>query len=119
MKNIRVVLEGDEYNFSKDILTENFMRFISQFSTIRFMDLQHTNGSPLSEWLQNTPDDFHTQATPKGISMNLIAKIIQITGRNAWINVPHLASDDYINKFAAFLKTNIPLNRTIYVEYSN
>ena len=29
VKNIRVVLEGDEYNFSKDTLTENFMKFIS------------------------------------------------------------------------------------------
>lgn len=51
--------------------------------------------------------------------MGLIAKIIQRSGRNAWINVPHLASDDYINKFATFLKANIPLNRIIYVEYSN
>lgn len=51
--------------------------------------------------------------------MSLLAKIIQRSGRNAWINIPHLASDDYINKFATFLKANIPLNRIIYVEYSN
>jgi hypothetical protein len=48
VNNIRIVLEGDEYSFSKDLLTENFMKFISAFSTIRFMDLQHTNGNPLS-----------------------------------------------------------------------
>lgn len=48
VKNVRVVLEGDQYNFAKDTLTENFMKFISQFSTIRFMELQRTNGSPLS-----------------------------------------------------------------------
>jgi hypothetical protein len=47
LRNVRVVLARDEYNFDKDLLTENFVNFISQFSTIRFMDLSHTNGSPV------------------------------------------------------------------------
>lgn len=47
VKNIRVILARDEYNFQKDLLTENFMTFISQFSTIRSMDLLSTNGSPI------------------------------------------------------------------------
>jgi hypothetical protein len=51
--------------------------------------------------------------------MGLLAKIVKRSGRNAWINIPHLASDDYVTKLASFLKSNIPLNRIIYVEYSN
>lgn len=47
VQNIRVVLERDEYNYYKDLLTENFMTFMQQFSTIRFMDLLGTNGSPV------------------------------------------------------------------------
>lgn len=45
--NIRVVLARDEYNYEKDLVTENFMTFIQQFSTIRTMDLQRTNVSPI------------------------------------------------------------------------
>lgn len=36
-----------------------------------------------------------------------------------WFNVPHLASDDYVTKLATYLKTALPVNRLIYVEYSN
>lgn len=91
------------------------MTFISQFSTIRFMDLMHTNFNPVQEWNQTTRYDMDTQAQPNGISIQLLAEIVRRTGRNAWVNVPHQASDDYVQKFAAYLKDNIPSNRTIYV----
>ena len=95
------------------------MVYIKQFSTIRFMDLLNTNGNPVSEWNETTPSDFHTQSLDKGISYDLVAKLIRRTGRNAWINVPHKASDDFVTKLANFLKDNIPTKRVIYVEYSN
>lgn len=56
---------------------------------------------------------------PSGISIELLARIITRTGRNPWINIPHLASDDYVTKLANYLKTNLPQGRTIYIEYSN
>lgn len=115
LRNVRVVLARDEYNFDKDLLTENFVNFISQFSTIRFMDLSHTNGSPVKEWNDSTRADQDSQASANGISPDLLTKIITRTGRNAWINVPHLASDDYVQKLASHLKANIPTKRTIFV----
>jgi len=60
-----------------------------------------------------------TQAKPNGISIQLLTDILKRTGRNAWINVPHRASDDFINKFANHLYNNLPTKRIIYVEYSN
>jgi hypothetical protein len=119
VQNIRVILAQDEYTYNQDLLTDNFMRFITQFSTIRFMDLLETNGSPVSEWNQTTLPSQDTQAMPSGISIDLLTKIINRSGRNAWINVPHLASDDYVNKLASFLKANLSASSLIYVEYSN
>jgi hypothetical protein len=43
-------LAKDEYNFATDLITQNFMTFMNQFSTIRAMDLLGTNGSPVKEW---------------------------------------------------------------------
>lgn len=92
------------------------MRFLSQFSTIRFMDLLATNDSPVAEWSQTTLPDADTQASPSGISIDLLTKIINRSGRNVWINIPHLASDDYVKRLANFLKVNITSTaRTIYV----
>jgi hypothetical protein len=49
----------------------------------------------------------------------MLSKIVRRTGTNAWVNVPHLATDDYVKQMATYLRDNIPLRRTIYVEYSN
>lgn len=95
------------------------MTFISQFSTIRYMDLLGTNGSPVSEWNQTTQPDQDTQAQASGISIELIANITRRTGRNIWFNVPHLASNDYVTKLANYLYANVSSNRLIYIEYSN
>lgn len=91
------------------------MKFISQFSTIRFMDLLNTNGSPVAEWNQTTLPNQDTQALPSGISIELLAKIINRSGRNAWINIPHLASDDYVNKLAKYIQTNVSSNKFIFI----
>jgi len=48
------------------------MKFINQFSTIRFMDLLNTNGNPVQEWNQTTRYDSDTQAQPTGISIQLL-----------------------------------------------
>lgn len=119
IQNIRVILARDEYNYTTDLVSDNFMRFMAQFSTIRFMDLMQTNGSPVSEWNGKTLPNQDTQATPAGISIDLLTKLVMRTGRNAWINIPHLASDDYVTKFASYLNANLSNNKIIYVEYSN
>lgn len=95
------------------------MKFISQFSTIRFMDLLGTNGSPVSEWNQTTLPNQDTQAASSGISIDLLCKIVNRSGRNAWISIPHLASDDYVSNLATYLQSHISSSATIYVEYSN
>jgi hypothetical protein len=79
------------------------------------MDLSHTNGSPVKEWNDSTRADQDSQASSNGISPDLLTKLITRTGRNAWVNVPHLASDDYVQKLASHLKANIPTKRTIFV----
>ena len=66
------MLAKDEYNFQKDLLSEDFLKFINQFSTIRFMDLLHTNGNPVKFWNQTTRYDMDTQAQPNGISIQLL-----------------------------------------------
>jgi hypothetical protein len=95
------------------------MTFINQFSTIRCKDLTSTDDSPVANWNDTTRYDQDTQAQTNGISIQLLAQLITRTGRNAWVNVPHQATNDYVTQFATYLFNNVPSNRIIYVEYSN
>ena len=36
-----------------------------------------------------------------------------------WLNIPHLADDDYVINFAQTVKDNLNSNRKVYIEYSN
>jgi hypothetical protein len=73
VRNIRVILAQDEYNYLQDLVTADFMTFISQFSTIRCMDLMSTNGNPVKNWNDATRYDQDTQAQTNGISIQLLA----------------------------------------------
>lgn len=46
-------------------------------------------------------------------------KLVNKLNVNPWINVPHMATDDYVQNLAAFLKENIDPKLVIHVEYSN
>jgi hypothetical protein len=40
-------------------------------------------------------------------------------GADAWFNMPHMATDDYITQFATLVHQQLASNRNVYVEYSN
>lgn len=118
IRNIKVFLESDEYLLS-EVITDSFRTFISQFSTIRLMDLSNTNGNPLVNWADNNAVTLDTQANGKGLSPLLIVDIIRRSGRNVWINVPHMATNDYVSQYATLLFNSVPASQKIFVEYSN
>ena len=55
----------------------------------------------------------------KGVPLEVAIQLANLTGADAWFNMPHLATDDYIANFAAQVKRELSPERTAYVEYSN
>ena len=132
---------------------------------LRMMDWGHTNASPQQDWADRRLPDFCQQqgvlnrrnpapgataytnaqgnAVPfagdreTGIAYEYMVDLANRTGKDLWINVPHLATDDYILKLAqliAFGSDGVnpyttpqaspvypPLDpsRKVWVEYSN
>lgn len=122
---------------------------------IRFMDWGATNASPQLDWADRrkpghifqagiinhrsptTPDDGLSPGDREtGVAFEHMIALCNATGRNMWINVPHLASDDFITKLAQVIRFGSdangnpalggspvfpPLdpNLKVYIEYSN
>jgi hypothetical protein len=126
---------------------------------IRFMDWGKTNASPQIDWFDRrtprhvfqsgivndrspapNPDPNGEELSPgdreTGIAWEHMIALCNATGRNMWINVPHLATDDYIRKLAQVIRFGSlangepaltgnpvfpPLNGDlkVFVEYSN
>lgn len=119
IRNIRIVNTKEEFTHEKDFVTNSFFEFMQSFSTIRFMDLMHTNGNNLETPEDETKLDSDTQAKPNGINSNLMIKISKYVGASPWICIPHKANDEYVGNLAKKLQDQIPKNLKIYVEYSN
>ena len=122
------------------------------WSFIRMMDWGATNASPQRDWsdrrrpshiFMNGVLNPRAPATGSdgnretGAAYEHMVALANATGRNLWINVPHLATDDYITRLARLIRfgsdgTNpyegpqasplfAPLRADlrVYVEYSN
>ncbi|HSA20862.1 MAG TPA: hypothetical protein P5076_05385 [Myxococcota bacterium] len=118
----------------------------------RFMDWLETNASPQQDWadrrlpdhlFQNgvlnprAPADGYPGNRGTGAAYEHLVALCNQTGLDLWLNVPHLATDDYVRKLAQLLRygsdgrepytqpTADPVHpplapeRRVFVEYSN
>ena len=90
----------------------------ADWSFIRFMDWGMTNGSPQQEWSDRRLPNHIFQTgiiskrepatgaggdRPTGVAFEYMVALCNATGRNMWINVPHLATDDFMTRLAKLI----------------
>lgn len=119
---------------------------------LRFMDWMKTNASPQRDWTDRRLPRFVFQqgvlnrrapATgfagdrQTGMAIEHMVALCNLTGRDMWITVPHMATDDYVTKLARLLRYGsdgvepysapqsnpvyppLAANCRVFVEYSN
>lgn len=91
---------------------------IKDLRSVRFMDWMFTNGSTQSKWATRPKTSDYTY-TRNGVPIEKMVLLANEIGADPWFNMPHLATDNYIRNFAAYVKHNLDPNLKTYVEYSN
>lgn len=105
--------------YSEKTFRDDFLDFVSDFQTIRFMDWLRTNNSEVSNWQDRRLASWYSQGSDKGVAWEYIVELCNQSGKDPWICIPHLATDDYIKKLAMLLRDNLDPELKIYLEYSN
>lgn len=118
IRNIRVVPEQYEKTFATQIFNPDWVEKIKGFQTLRFMDWMETNNSPQKNW-EDRPKLTDSTWQGKGTPIEVMVTLANRLKADAWFNMPHLATDDYIRKFAEYVKANLDPQLKAYVEYSN
>jgi PKD repeat protein len=123
IRNIRVL--RPEYEF-EDLVAgpfhQNFLDRLSPFQSIRFMNWQGINGSPISDWSErNLPTYFNQgeDGNPSGVSYEYLIELCNTLDADPWICIPHLANDDYVIQLAHLFRDNLDPELNVYIEYSN
>jgi len=137
VRNIR--LETPGYETATSLFRPTFLNELRHFGVLRFMDWCQVNGNnSLSEWNQRArPDSAFWGVSKVGVPIEIMVTLANELGKDMWINVPHLASADYMTKLAQAVRYGTdgdqpytseqvnpqwaPLNPElrVWVEYSN
>lgn len=128
--NMRLLLPNTEDTYETQPFNPSWLEELSVFKTLRFMDWQHTNSwgqsdpytwevPDLVDWSERPKVEDYTYTSAMGIPYELIAQLINELDVDAWICVPHRASDDYITEMSNFFRDEVEEDSHLYVEYSN
>ncbi|MGH8399029.1 MAG: Ig-like domain-containing protein [Gammaproteobacteria bacterium] len=125
--------------------TTPFLNSFKGFSTIRYENWTKPIGSPEVNWSDRTPDNWPvaghlTEAAPSsltylvpppktctaycdwytsGQSWESVIDLANATHTDMWINIPTMATDDYIKSLAALIQSKLDPNLHVYVEWSD
>jgi len=146
VKLMRPSTEGGSTPLATSVtFTPAYETLLSQFSVVRFMDMEATNFNYSVNWSDRITPSWFSQSSSqttfpgvsKGCAWEYCVQLCNEINKDMWINVPRFASNDYITKLSQLIKygsdgTNPyttpqsspvwkPLNSGlhVYVEYSN
>ena len=127
LRNIRIVPEeyADIYQSQtpnaqqSHTFNPDFLTHIDSFSTLRFMNWMETNNSQQSEWADRAMVDDYTYFKSGGVPVEVLVELVNQTNSNPWFTMPHMATDEYVENFATYVKENLNPELDIYIEYSN
>ncbi len=70
-------------------------------------------------WNERTGLGTHEQQTTKGVAIEYMIKLANVTHKDMWINVPTAADDNFVYQMAALIKNTLDPSLKVYIEYSN
>jgi len=102
------------------LFNSNFLTAAQPFNVVRCLDLQKINNSNVVNWSDNTQFNYYSWLRPSGVPIEVLVDIASSLQTNLWVQIPHQATDDYVQQFASYIKANFNYTKLkIYIEYSN
>jgi PA14 domain len=106
------------------LLQPSYLRALAYYRAFRFMDPFSTNvidsGQPqLVNWADRATPGKARWIDQAGVPAEVAITLSNQMKTDAWLNMPHRASDDYIRQFAKLAHQTLEPARKVYVEYAN
>ena len=118
IRDIQVVLPGLEKNLASNPWNPSFLARWRGVACLRFMDFMATNNSSIENWEDRPkPGDF-TYAG-RGVPVEFLVDLSNRLRVDPWFCMPHMATDDYIGRFAEYVRDHLDPGLKVHIEYSN
>lgn len=119
LRDMHVVPIAYETTYKTQIFDPRFLERLSPTKVIRFMDWMRTNETTQVEWADRPVLNDARYTTKQGVPLEIMAALTNRLGNDAWFNLPHAASDDYMRRFASKAKQLLNRDVEVYIEFSN
>jgi hypothetical protein len=125
IKNIRLFLPGFEAEPQGNPFNPKFIALLRPFKVIRFIGWAHVNRSDTTDWADERPVTYATQASGfvmqkmSGVALEYQIALANLLQADPWFLVPLKATDDYMRNMAALVHDRLNPSLDPYVELSN
>lgn len=117
VRRLRVWLPGFENNPLP--FHPLYLERLKRFETLRFMDWQQTNNSPLKSWSDRPRVTNVRYSSDRGVPIEVTIDLANARRANPWFCIPHRADDDFVRQFARLVRDRLDPDLKPHVEYSN
>lgn len=111
-----------EQHSGKIIFNPDYLNYMKDFRVIRFMNMSGITRNPVYAWEDRASIDQATWGGAEGIRGAPMEVMVELANRlhaDPWFSMPHAASDDFIRRFADYVRVNLDPTLKVYVEYTN
>ena len=128
VKNSKDCASGQYLAFDENddsiLFNPDYLDFMKDFQVIRFMNMQGMTRNPVEAWsTRNTPEKAtwggRAGLYSRGAPVEVMVALANQVKAHPWFSMPYKANDDYMRKFAEYVKQNLDPNLKVYIEYSN
>ena len=120
VRNIRVVQAQYESTLDAgQVFNPVFLANLQNFRALRFMDWLRTNNSTLSSWSNRPLSTDAFWGTSSGVPLEVCIELANAVSADAWLNIPAVATDDYVTQMAKLVQNELGPTQKAYVEFSN
>jgi len=118
IRNIRFIMPGFEAEAQSHPFNPEFLKRLSGFRVLRYMEWMLTNGSGVRDWRERAlPSDY--TFSWRGVPLEVLVQLANTMHIRPWFNIPAMATDDYVRQFALLVDRKLDPHLRYYVEYSN
>ncbi len=105
--------------WGEDATQTDYVAQLAPYKVLRMMDWSNINRNTEVEWADRGTQTSFNALGETGIAWESVIDLVNQANADLWLNIPTMASDDYIEQLAKLVSAELDTERLVYIEYSN
>ena len=120
MDNFHLMVPGyGNGTTSEPMFMPAFIEDLEPFTEIRFLNWDMANDSTLANWSSRVGADAFVTDGSGGVPYEDMIELCNEAQKDMWINIPVMATPQFVQSLAQLIYTDLDPNLNVYVEYGN